>query len=217
MTYAGEAPKLRPSANRRSDRTVDVHQCKEKEFMKIRTAVLLAFATMAPLASGRAQISNPLKFTIFGGAALPVGDSQDALKTGYIVGGAVDLRAPLSPIGVRGELTYSAFDAKGLSGTGVSADLKDVGVNANLVYWLSNPTPVKPYLTGGPSWSHQTGTVSGGGSSTSGSENAWGFNLGGGLQFALGELGTRLDVRYRRLSKNGDSFSVIPITFGITF
>lgn len=180
--------------------------------MKIRSAVLLAFATIAPLASGRAQVSNPLKFTIFGGAALPVGDTQDALKTGYTVGAAVDLRAPLSPIGVRGELTYSGFDAKGGSG-----DLKDVGVNANLVYWLQNPTPAKPYLTGGPSWSHQTATVSVGGSDISASDNAWGFNLGGGLQFALGELGTRLDLRYRRLSKNGNSFSVIPITFGITF
>ena len=180
--------------------------------MKIRSAVLLAFATLAPMASARAQVSNPLKFTIFGGAALPVGDTQDALKTGYTVGAAVDLRAPLSPIGVRGELAYSGFDAKGGSG-----DLKDVGVNANLVYWLQNPTPAKPYLTGGPSWSHQTATVSVGGSDISASDNAWGFNLGGGLQFALGELGTRLDLRYRRLSKNGNSFSVIPITFGITF
>ena len=185
--------------------------------MKIRTAVTLALVMLAPFGTTRAQISNPLKFTLFGGAALPVGDSQDALKTGYTVGGAVDFRVPLSPIGIRGELAYSGFDAKGLSGTGVSADLKDVGVNANLVYWLQNPTPAKPYLTGGPSWSHQTGTLSGAGSSTSESANAWGFNLGGGLQFALGELGTRFDVRYRRLSKDGGTFSVIPITFGITF
>ena len=185
--------------------------------MKIRSAMMLALVTLAPFGVARAQISNPLKFTLFGGAALPVGDTQDALKTGYTVGGAVDFRVPLSPIGIRGEVAYSGFDAKGLSGTGVSANLKDVGVNANLVYWLQNPTPAKPYLTGGPSWSHQTGEVSGGGSSTSGSANAWGFNLGGGLQFALGELGTRLDLRYRRISKDGGSFSVIPITFGITF
>ena len=175
--------------------------------MKIRTALLLAFATMAPLASGRAQISNPIKFTLFGGAALPVGDSQDLYNTGYTVGGALDFRAPLTPVGVRGELTYSGFDRKGP----ISGSTKDLGVNANLVYWLQNPTPAKPYLAGGPSWSHFSS------SNSSGSNNAWGFNLGGGLQFALGELGTRLDVRYRRISENGGSFSVIPITFGITF
>jgi hypothetical protein len=176
-------------------------------------AVLASFGT-ASLA--RAQVSSPLKVTVFGGAAMPVGDSQDALRTGYSVGGALDLRMPLSPIGARGELTYSGFDAKGLSGTGVSANIKDLGVNANLVYWVTSPTPVKPYLTAGPSWSHQTGTVSG---SVNGSDsaNAWGFNAGGGLEFGLGGLGTRLDVRYRRLSKDGSSFSVIPVTFGITF
>jgi opacity protein-like surface antigen len=188
------------------------HQIMEK-VMKIRTAVLLALATLAPLAAGQAQVSNPLKFTIFGGAALPVGDTQDALKTGYTVGGALDLRVPLSPLGFRGEVAYSGFDAKGLSGTGVDADLKDLGINANVVFWLSNPTPAKPYLTGGPSWSHLTGTIAG----SSDSSNEWGFNLGGGLQFSLGDLGTRLDVRYRRISSDGDSFSVIPITFGLTF
>ena len=185
-----------------------------------RTSLFFSLAALVSFGSAsiaRAQVSNPVKVTIFGGAALPVGDTQDAVETGYTVGGALDVRAPLSPLGFRAELAYSGFDAKGLSGTGVSANLKDLGVNANLVYWLASPTPLKPYLTGGPSWSHQTGTISAGGSSDSDSENAWGFNLGGGVQFPLGELGTRLDLRYRRLSKNGESFSVIPITFGITF
>jgi len=188
--------------------------------MKKRTTLFFSLAALASIGSAsiaRAQVANTVKFTVFGGAALPVGDSQDELNTGYTVGGALDLRAPLSPLGFRAELTYSGFDAKGLGGTGVDANLKDLGVNANLVYWVTSPTPVKPYLTGGPSWSHQSATASGGGSTISGSDNAWGFNLGGGIQFPLGELGTRLDVRYRRLSKNGDSFSVIPITFGITF
>jgi opacity protein-like surface antigen len=187
--------------------------------MTKRTSLFLSLAALATLGSAsvaQSQVANPLKFTIFGGAALPVGDSQDVLQTGYSVGGALDMRVPLSPFGIRGELTYSGFDAKGLSGTGVSANLKDLGVNANVVYWITSPTPLKPYLAAGPSWSHQTGTVSGS-ISGSDSENAWGFNVGGGLQFALGTLGTRLDLRYRRLSKNGDSFSVIPITFGVTF
>lgn len=188
--------------------------------MTKRTIVLFSLAMLASMGSAsiaQAQVSNPVKFTVFGGASLLTGDAKDALNTGYTVGGALDLRAPLSPIGARGELTYSGYEAKGLSGTGLSADIKDLGVNANAVFWLSSPTPVTPYLTGGPSWSHQTGTVSSGGTSDSDSENAWGFNVGGGLQFALGGLGTRLDLRYRRLSKNGESFSVLPITFGLTF
>lgn len=187
--------------------------------MKIRTAVLLSLVTLAPLGTSQAQISNPLKFTIFAGAALPVGDTQDAVKTGYTVGGALDFRVPLSAIGVRGEVLYSALDAKGLAGTGVDASFSDLGLNANLVAWL--PTApggtIQPYITAGPSYSRLKASASFAGTSDSESENHWGFNAGGGLQFALGGLGTRLDVRYRRISANGESFQIIPITFGLTF
>lgn len=180
--------------------------------MKIRSAVLLALATFAPLGAARAQVSNPVKFTIFAGAALPVGDTQDAFKTGYTVGGALDLRVPLSPVGFRGELVYSGLDGKGLL---EGDDISDFGANVNAVLWLPTATPLRPYLTGGPSYSRLKYSQSG--ISDSQSENEWGFNIGGGLQFSLGDLGTRLDVRYRRISTEGDAFSIIPITFGITF
>jgi opacity protein-like surface antigen len=191
--------------------------------MKIRAAALLTLATFATLSgasSAQAQISNPVKFTIFGGAALPVGDTKDAVKTGYTVGGALDFRVPLSPLGIRGEVVYSGLDAKGLDGSGFNADVSDFGANINLVGWL--PTlpgaPMQAYFTGGPSFSHLKVSASGNGLSESAAENHWGFNLGAGLQFSLGGLGTRLDARYRRISMgDGDNFSIIPITFGITF
>jgi opacity protein-like surface antigen len=175
--------------------------------MKIRTAVLLSLITLVPLGTSQAQISNPLKFTIFAGAALPVGDTQDAVKTGYTIGGALDFRVPLSPIGVRGEVLYSGFDSKLSDESG-----SDLGFNTNVVAWLPVPTGglIQPYLTAGPSFSRLDG-------SSSEAENKWGFNAGGGLQFALGGLGTRLDVRYRRISTEGSSFQYIPITFGVTF
>ena len=185
--------------------------------MKIRTAVLLALATIAPIGAARAQVSNPLKFTIFAGAAVPVGDTQDAAKTGYTVGGALDLRVPLSPIGFRGELVYSGLEAKG-SGSTQSADYTDLGANLNAVVWLPTPTMgvIRPYFTGGPSYSRFK-TETSGVVNLSDTQNIWGFNAGAGLQFSLGALGTRFDVRYRRLSSEGEAFSIIPITFGLTF
>ena len=185
--------------------------------MRFRTAVLVSLVTLAPLGAAGAQISNPLKFTIFGGAALPVGDTQDAVKTGYTVGGALDLRVPLSPVGFRGEVVYSGLEAKG-SGSTQSVDFTDFGANANIVAWLPTPTAglIRPYFTAGPSYSHfkteASGVLSG-----SGSDNRWGFNAGAGIQFSLGELGTRFDVRYRRISLEGGSFQIVPVTFGLTF
>lgn len=184
------------------------------------TTMLLSLALLGTIGSAgvlHAQVSNPAKFTVFAGAALPVGDTQNDLKTGYTVGGALDLRAPLSPVGVRGEVVYSSLDAKDTGGYG-SASLSDFGANGNVVLWLPNPgSPVTAYLTGGPSFAHLKGQASAGGVTESVSENHWGFNVGAGLDFALGGLSTRLDARYRRISANGSAFQIIPITFGITF
>jgi opacity protein-like surface antigen len=180
---------------------------------------LAAVATFASPAVARAQVSNPLKFTVFGGAALPSGSTSDGLKTGYTVGGAVDLRAPLMPVGLRGELTYSKLDAKDSQGL-QSLNLSDFGGNANAVFWLpSAGTPLTAYLTGGPSYARIAFNATDGGTTGSASEKHWGFNVGAGIDFALSGLSTRLDVRYRQISMgNGnDAFKSIPITFGITF
>ena len=190
--------------------------------MKIRTAVLLALATLAPLGAARAQISNPLKFTIFAGAALPSGDTGDGVKTGYTVGGAVDLRVPLMPLGFRGELGYASFEAKDDAGLS-DADLSDLGVNANAVFWLpSGPSPIRPYLTGGLSYSRIKVSGEESGITASVDDNGFGFNFGGGVDFALGALSTRLDARYKRVTVDFDSdedakITYIPITFGLTF
>jgi len=185
--------------------------------MKIRSAVILALVTLAPLGIGRAQISNPLKFTLFGGPALPIDKTSDLVKTGFNVGGAVDLKLPLMPVGFRGEVIYSSFDANGLSQTGANADATEFGANANIVAWIPLPTAglIRPYLTAGPSYSRLELSPTGGPGSTT--ANRWGFNAGGGIQFSLGELGARVDARYRRISTEGDSFTYVPVTFGITF
>ncbi len=194
--------------------------------MKKSTSMLLSLVAVASIASStvaQAQLSRPVKFTIFGGASLPSGDTGDGLKTGYSLGGAVDLRAPLMPAGLRGELAYSSLGAKDTGGL-QSLKMNDLGGNANVVFWMpSVGTPLTAYLTGGPSYSKIEFKGSDSGVSGSVSENHWGFNAGAGVDFALGGLGTRLDLRYRRISLGKDdtgksvNLQTIPITFGITF
>ena len=192
-----------------------------------RTAALFSLAVLASTGSvsvAQAQVSNPLKFTVFAGAALPTGDLKDGVNTGYTVGAALDYRVPLSPFGFRAEGTFASFGAKDTGGA-EDVDLSDLGVNANAVVWLPNAgSPVKAYVTGGPSYSRIKVSGSEGSVDVSITDNNWGFNVGGGLDFALGSLGTRLDVRYKRVSSDnffgsGESGTVqyIPITFGITF
>ena len=195
--------------------------------MTKRTTVLFSLAMLASMGSAsiaQAQVSNPLKFTVFAGAALPTGDTKDGVNMGYDVGAALDYHVPLSPFGVRAEGNYASFGAKDTGGAG-DADLSDLGLNANVVLWLPNAgSPVKAYVTGGPSYSKIKVSASSGGVDASISDNNWGFNVGGGLDFALGTLSTRLDVRYKRISSNdffgtGEKGTIqyIPITFGLTF
>jgi opacity protein-like surface antigen len=195
--------------------------------MTKRTTVLFSLAMLASIGSAsiaQAQVSNPLKFTVFAGAALPTGDTKDGANLGYDVGAALDYHVPLSSFGVRAEGTYASFGAKDTGGA-EDADLSDLGLNANLVFWLPNVgSPVKPYLTGGPSYSRIKVSVSSGNADASLTDNNWGFNVGGGLDFALGALSTRLDVRYKRVSSDNffdtgekGTIQYIPITFGLTF
>jgi opacity protein-like surface antigen len=192
-----------------------------------RTTVLFSLAALVSIGSAsvaQAQVANPLKFTVFAGAAVPTGDTRDEVKTGYTVGGAVDFHVPLSPFGLRGELAYASADAKETGGLN-DLDLSDLGANANAVFWLPNGvSPVRPYVTGGASYSRLKYSAKDGGVTGSIEDNGFGFNVGGGLDFALGSLSTRLDVRYKRISidnfaDSGESVkaSYIPITFGLTF
>ena len=185
--------------------------------MKIRTAVILALVTLAPLGVGQAQISNPLKFTLFGGAAIPIDASSDLVRNGFTAGGAVDFKVPLMPVGVRGEVLYSSFNAAGLSSAGANADVNEFGANLNVVAWIPTPTAglIRPYVTAGPSYSRLEESPTGGPGSLA--VNRWGFNVGAGIQFSLGELGARVDARYRRLNRDPDNFTYVPVTFGITF
>ena len=185
--------------------------------MKIRTTVLVALVMLVPVGSGQAQISNPLKFTLFGGAALPIDKTSDLVNTGFTVGGAMDYKLPLLPFGARAEVIYSSFDAKTLSVTGSSADVTEFGANLNFVSWIPTPTAglIRPYLTAGPSYARVEESPTGGPGSVT--LNRWGFNAGAGIQFSLGELGARVDARYRRLSRQPDDLTYIPVTFGIAF
>src|SRR5215204_4428854 len=132
--------------------------------MKIRTTVLVALVMLVPLGTGLAQISNPLKFTLFGGAALPMDKTSDLVKTGFSVGGALDYKLPLLPFGARAEVIYSSFDARNLSVTGSSADVTEFGANLNFVSWIPTPTAglIRPYLTAGPSYSRVEESPTGG-------------------------------------------------------
>jgi len=188
--------------------------------MSIRPAIFVA-ALIPLLASNAAAqlLSSPLSFTVSAGPAIPIGDTSDGLNTGFSIGGALDLRVPLIPIGARVEGTYARYGAKGLSGGGISSNGTDLGANANLVFWIPTavPLPVHPYFTAGPSYSRLQLNANQGNNSLSSHENHWGFNAGGGMDVWLGLLTVRVDARYKRISTDNATFQSVPVTLGLRF
>ena len=159
-------------------------------------------------------------FTVFAGAAIPVGDAADNLNTGYTLGVAGDYRPdPMSPLGFRLEASYADLGAKGLSGTGISAKGTDAGANLNIVLWAptTSTTSVAPYVTGGVNYSRLEARASSGNTTTTQSDNHFGFNVGGGLDLPLSGFAVRLDARFKQISTNGSNFRTVPITVGIRF
>ena len=180
--------------------------------MRIRLLVPVAMLLLAAGAAG-AQVPS---ITLFGGAVVPTGDAGDGLNTGLTVGGALDVHVPATAFGARFEGSWSRFGLQGLT-SGVSANTTDLGFNLNAVMTVVNAGLIKPYLTAGPSYSNLKLSESDGTNSGSASEGHFGFNAGGGIDFGLGGLGARLDVRYKHISMDGGSWTSVPVTFGIRF
>jgi opacity protein-like surface antigen len=189
--------------------------------MNVRKLAVLAVvvAVAGQTAAAQRMTPSPFKFTVFAGVDIPTGDGSDEVKTGYTAGVAVDYRMPATPLGFRAEGLYANFSSN-QSVAGFDGSFSDLGVNANAVIWfpMGPASTVSPYITGGPSFSRVKAEAKSGSTTISTTDNRWGFNVGGGIEFGLGDLGARADVRYKRISLDGgDSYGSIPITFGIRF
>ena len=156
----------------------------------------------------RAQVANPVHFGVAAGAAIPTSDLSNGFSTGFNGTVTLGLDPTMIPLGVRIDGAYNQFGIKGGGGNS-----HFTSVSGNLVYSIPS-TEVSPYLIGGIGWYNTAITLTGFGS---GSDNHWGWNLGGGIKMPLSGFDTFLEARYNQIQGNGGSLKFIPITFGVMF
>lgn len=189
--------------------------------MRFTKLVALAAMAAASTSVAGAQMASvtPLKPVTFGvsaGAAIPTGDLSSGVNTGYTVAGHVGFNFPMSPIGLRGDVGYTSFGAKG----GSSGDnLHDWNATANAIFNVPSGMMASPYLLGGVG-AYGFGASSNAGNGTSVSYNdktRLGFQVGGGLNLPLGTLNTFVEAKYVHVNGDGGSAAYVPITFGIMF
>ena len=93
-------------------------------------------------------------------------------------------------------------------------DVHVTSVTGNFVYKIPGAT-VSPYAIGGAGWYHASlGPALG---FVSGSDNHFGWNIGGGISMPLSGFDTFIEARYNQIQGDGGTAKFIPITFGIMF
>jgi hypothetical protein len=152
---------------------------------------------------------KPVQFGIAAGATVPVSDLSNGSSTGFNVTGTIGVTPQLIPLGVRVDAAYNRFSPK----NGVDGDTRFTSITGNLVYKVPSIV-ISPYLIGGAGLYNVGGTINGVGG---GSENHFGWNLGGGISMPLSGFDTFVEARYNQVEENGISAKFIPITFGVMF
>jgi hypothetical protein len=163
------------------------------------------------------QRSSPLvHFGASGGVSIPLGDLSKNSQTGYLVGGFFEGAPSGSPVGLRGEVSYSGYTVK--TGGFTSSILGFIG---NAVIYFDAPSSGL-YLIGGAGIYHFNNTA--GITSTK-----FGVNGGGGFRWPLGGASSFVEARYHYVSTSGTilspdgsttnrgSTTFIPIVFGVVF
>lgn len=157
----------------------------------------------------RAQMSvvKPVSFGVALGAAIPLSDLADFVKTGFNGTVTVGLNPTMIPLGIRIDGAYNRFSLKGVSGENAHI----FSVTGNLLYKIPMAT-ASPYAIGGAGWYNEGTSLSG-----SQSESNFGWNLGGGIMLPLSGFQTFIEARYNQVQETGGSSKFVPITFGIMF
>ncbi len=171
----------------------------------VSAAAMLALVALPGQVAQAQSTGSSVHFGLSAGLNIPLSDLSQSQQSGYIINGLVSGTPQGWPFALRGELSYSGFSGKnGALNLGITSGY------VNAVYPLTSAGN-SPYFIGGIGLNHL--------SAASGqlTENDFGLNFGGGLQWQLTDLTTFVELRYYYINTSGSSAQMLPITFGIKF
>lgn len=185
----------------------------------IRGAV--AGVGLAALAAGAASAQEAApraaSVGVAGGVGFPIGEVADDLdlNTGFTVLGFLGWQPPYQAFGVRGEISYSKFNADAFIG---DRDITKFGGALNGILTISNDGSFRPYVIAGAGvYNVKNNFDAGIIGVTTDDQTKLGLNGGVGAMFRLGGLTGTLEARYVTVFLDGDdNLNVIPITIGLT-
>lgn len=180
-------------------------------------AAAIAFVPAVSQAQQHRSASQPIKFSLGAGVALPMADFGNAVGTGYHLEGTGSKQLNGSAAFVRGELGAALYGSKNQGG-GASTKGNQLGAVADIGYNFASTSSVKPYVLGGLGLHRTSVTADLGGTSQSDNNTAMGYNVGAGMRFKMGGRVAYLEGRYMNNgSWNGANIANFPIAFGVEF
>ena len=209
----------------RQDSIAAVERARQDSIMRVEQARRdsIARAEEMRLAAERAwYTARGFYIGIAGGAVMPQGDFDDGYDTGFNITVPMGWQRPLSPIGVRLDLSYNRFNAATLDDTPVEFDdatewsaLLDAKVKLPFGQVdLSQPVHRRSgvYLLGGGGIHRFTDF-----GDDANDETAFGLNGGAGIEWGWGMNTVFLEARYISAFTDVENANYIPIILGITF
>ena len=181
-----------------------------KRFGLVLLAVALCVAAARP-----AMAQGTWRYGFSAGVLMPMSDYNTMDKMGFVGGAGATYWLAGSPLGIRGDFSYSQSSHDATSG--LDGHTTIAGGMASLVYAL-NPAsaPARILLNGGLGYYNVKIADATLGSA---SESKVGFGIGAAVAFKMGTSSTRLIVgtRYTSVSTSGNPTAFLPITVGLSF
>lgn len=169
--------------------------------------VKLGTIAAAALALGAAPAkAQYLYWGLSGGVTMPSGPQADAQSSAMHGGLILGMHAPMTPFGLRGDLSLHHFPGK--DGVALSTNMWISSVDVS--YDIPIPAPVRPYALAGAGIYGSTTSASG----TSSSSTDWGMNMGAGVSFGRAFLETRW--HHIRVNETTTA-NIYPISLGFIF
>lgn len=178
-------------------------------------AMGLAMVATTAHAQSMTPAAKPVTFGVAGGLSIPTGDFSNVVKSGFNVSALAEMQQAAWPVAIRVEAQYDQFSGKDVF-DGLKS--KSIGGLANVLYYFPSKAMVKPYVTGGLGFFHNT--VDAPSSCTtdcSASENKFAYDLGAGLAFQMTGISTFVEANWNSIQTEGSATRMIPIRVGIKF
>ncbi|HKU60490.1 MAG TPA: porin family protein [Gemmatimonadales bacterium] len=177
---------------------------------------VLAGSTLASKAvSAQEQSGTSTQFSLGGGIDIPLGDFDNAAKTGWHGLAAVTFTPATWPVGIQIDGDYGRFP----DDSPADVNLQMIYGTGNLVYRFqtSPESTFRPYLIGGGGVYNLKQTGNDVPSGFDDSTTKFGLNGGAGFDIKAGSASLFAEARFHNVFTEGSNTNFLPITVGVRF